>query len=176
MILRLVSLTLLVAVLGTFVLAPAAVDAKPPSAAAVDIPATGTIPLADGTTGTFSGVFTLTEIVSQNGGLAGVGTLTGTLLDAVGNVLGTVTDFPVTLPLTSAAGSCPILHLELGPLDLDLLGLVVHLDRVVLDITAESGSGNLLGNLLCAVAHLLDSNASGNALANLLNRILSLLG
>ena len=48
------------------------------------------------------------------------------------------------------------LHLELGPLDLDLLGLVVHLDPVHLDITAVPGAGNLLGNLLCAVAGLLD--------------------
>jgi hypothetical protein len=98
------------------------------------------------------------------------------LTDSAGTVIGTVTDLPLTLPLTQAAGSCPILHLELGPLDLNLLGLLVHLDKVVLDITAQSGPGNLLGNLLCAVAHLLDSNASGNALANLLNRILSLLG
>jgi hypothetical protein len=31
---------------------------------------------------------------------------------------------------------CPILHLELGPLDLNLLGLRVQLNQVVLDITA----------------------------------------
>jgi hypothetical protein len=67
------------------------------------------------------------------------------------------------------------LHLELGPLDLNLLGLMVHLNKVVLDITAQSGPGNLLGNLLCAVAHLLDSNAAGTALANLLNQILAIL-
>ena len=44
----------------------------------------------------------------------------------------------------------------LGPLDLNLLGLEVHLDPVVLDIVAQPGPGNLLGNLLCAVAGLLD--------------------
>ena len=44
---------------------------------------------------------------------------------------------------------------------------------IVLDITAESGPGNLLGNLLCAVAGLLD-NPSG--LARLLNQILAILG
>jgi hypothetical protein len=38
-----------------------------------------------------------------------------------------------------ATGTCDILHLTLGPLDLNLLGLVVHLDQVVLDITAEQG-------------------------------------
>ncbi len=66
----------------------------------------------------------------------------------------------------------------LGPLDLDLLGLQVHLDRVVLNIVAQSGAGNLLGNLLCAVAGLLDGGLDGvlGRLVNLLNRILGRLG
>lgn len=79
----------------------------------------------------------------------------------------------------SARASCTILHLVLGPLDLNLLGLKVHLDKVVLDITAHSGSGNLLGNLLCAVAHLLDNKSPTlNDLLNLsslLNRIIGIL-
>lgn len=70
---------------------------------------------------------------------------------------------------------CPILHLELGPLDLDLLGLVVHLDRVVLDVTAQPGPGNLLGNLLCAVAGLLDGVDLSGVLGDLLQRLLDAL-
>ncbi|HKP12498.1 MAG TPA: hypothetical protein VJZ91_10325 [Blastocatellia bacterium] len=62
--------------------------------------------------------------------------------------------------------------MELGPLDLNLLGLVVHLDRIVLDITAQPGPGNLLGNLLCAVANLLNNNGPLAGIANLLNQIL----
>jgi hypothetical protein len=54
----------------------------------------------------------------------------------------------------------PILNLVFGPLDLNLLGLQVHLDRVVLNITAQPGAGNLLGNLLCAVAGLLNGGPS----------------
>ena len=65
---------------------------------------------------------------------------------------------------------------QLGPLDLDLLGLVVHLDRVVLDITAESGPGNLLGNLLCAITGLLDPAGPLGPLVNLLNQLLDILG
>ena len=38
---------------------------------------------------------------------------------------------------------CDILNLVLGPLDLDLLGLEVHLNRVILNIVAVSGAGNL---------------------------------
>jgi hypothetical protein len=42
----------------------------------------------------------------------------------------------------------------------------------VLDITAQSGPGNLLGNLLCGVANLLNSPTS---LVTLLNQILAAL-
>jgi len=54
-----------------------------------------------------------------------------------------------------------ILHLSVGPVNLDLLGLVVKLDNchngpVTVDINAVSGSGNLLGNLLSGIAHLAD--------------------
>lgn len=80
--------------------------------------------------------------------------------------------------VAGAAAPCDILRLVLGPLDLDLLGLQVHLDRVVLNIVAQSGAGNLLGNLLCAVAGLLDGGLDGvlGRLVNLLNRILGRLG
>jgi hypothetical protein len=74
----------------------------------------------------------------------------------------------------SQQASCDILHLVLAPLDLDLLGLQVHLDRVVLNIVAVSGAGNLLGNLLCAITGLLDGGLAGQLgqLTNLLNQIL----
>jgi len=80
----------------------------------------------------------------------------------------------ISLGVGQASGSCQILHLVLGPLDLNLLGLMVHLDQVVLDITAQSGPGNLLGNLLCAVAHLLDNTGNLTGLASLLNQILAI--
>jgi len=70
---------------------------------------------------------------------------------------------------------CPILHLELGPLDLNLLGLRVQLNQVVLDITAIPGPGNLLGNLLCAVAGLLDGVDLGEVLGNLLQSLIDAL-
>lgn len=78
----------------------------------------------------------------------------------------------------TAATGCEVLDLVLAPLDLNLLGLQVHLDRVHLNITAVPGAGNLLGNLLCAVAGLLDSSQLGNlgtVLTNLLNAILGVL-
>jgi hypothetical protein len=87
---------------------------------------------------------------------------------------------PATAGTTStAATTCTILHLVLGPLHLNLLGLKVYLARVVLDITAQSGAGNLLGNLLCAVAHLLDNTSPTLTdilrLSSLINRIVGLI-
>jgi hypothetical protein len=58
-------------------------------------------------------------------------------------------------------------------LNLNLLGLEVDLNQIVLDITGQTGAGNLLGNLLCAIAGLLDSPGG---LARLLNQILGVLG
>jgi hypothetical protein len=46
---------------------------------------------------------------------------------------------------------CNVLDLTLGPLDLNLLGLMVHLDTVHLVITADS-EGGILGSLLCSLA------------------------
>ena len=81
----------------------------------------------------------------------------------------------MTTPL-QVTGTCDILSLTLGPLDLNLLGLRVQLNQVVLNITAEQGPGNLLGNLLCAVAGLLDPpTTGGGGLGGILTTIVSLL-
>ncbi len=173
--LRFVSFGLLVALLGAFVVAPLG-TARTASAAPVtnqvtDIPITGTSPSG----ATFRGTLDLVRFVVRDGQLVAVGTLTGTLRNAAGTVVGTV-DRLVSLPVTQTTGSCQILRLVLGPLDLNLLGLRVQLNRVVLDITAEAGPGNLLGNLLCAVARLLDRGGALSQLSGLLNRILGVLG
>jgi hypothetical protein len=73
------------------------------------------------------------------------------------------------------AASCDVLNLVLGPLDLNLLGLEVHLNQVVLDIIATTGAGNLLGNLLCAVVGILDGGGPLGQIAGLLNQILAIL-
>jgi hypothetical protein len=80
-------------------------------------------------------------------------------------------------PAAASARTCAILNLVLAPLDLNLLGLQVHLDRVVLNVVAVSGAGNLLGNLLCAVAGLLDGGLGGllGQVQALLNQILGVL-
>lgn len=60
-----------------------------------------------------------------------------------------------------------ILYLDVEGLFLDLLGLEVDLNEVVLDVSAVPGPGNLLGNLLSAVAGVL-----GGGLSDVLDGIL----
>ncbi len=134
----------------------------------ITIPIVGSSPL-----GTFVGSFNLQRFRVVDGAVAAVGTLTGQLTDAAGVVTSIVRNVVIPLDLGATTATCDILHLDLGPLTLDLLGLQIDLSRVILDITAQAGAGNLLGNLLCAVTHLLDNP---RPLANLLNRILDILG
>ena len=116
-----------------------------------------------------NGTLTVSNFSRSGGDLVANGTLT---------IPGQVTSEPVAaIPVDIAQSSCQILDLVLGPLDLNLLGLVVHLDTVHLNITAEQGPGNLLGNLLCAIAGLLDGPGNPlSAIVSLLNRILGILG
>ena len=149
--------------------APSAPAAAPP-VTALATPITGT---ADN--GSFAGNFTPTRFSSQNGNLLPTGVRTGTVSGSSGATIGTVTR-TVSMPVTVAAATCQVLNLVLGPLHLDLLGLVVDLNQVHLVITAVQAPGNLLGNLLCAITHLLDGTPTAGGLAALLNAILALLG
>lgn len=138
-----------------------------------------------GRSGTFVGEFKPRRFKEAGGQLVAVGKLRGDLVRGNGNVRDTVNE-RVKIPVATVQGqtplglpalraTCPILNLVLAPLDLDLLGLQVHLDRVVLRIVAESGAGNLLGNLLCAVAGLLDGPGLLAQISQILTSILAIL-
>ena len=122
----------------------------------------------------FVGTLSIQKFDVQNDQVVAIGQLNG---QVTGAVVGLVQNLAVTIPIIDAnADACEILHLELGPIDLNLLGLVVHVDRIVVDITAQPGPGNLLGNLLCAIAGLLDQpGAPLNIIQDLLNSLLDLL-
>jgi len=170
-----VSLGLVAALMtiGTLVPSPARATestAVPAVASGIQIPIN--FSSADGA---FTGTFNLTRFVLQNGQVAAVGTLTGTVTNAAGQTVGAIVR-NLTLSLITINATCDILHLELGPIDLNLLGLVVHVDKIVVDIDAQSGPGNLLGNLLCAITNLLNGGGPLAQLVNLLNQLLALLG
>lgn len=148
--------------------------------------------------GVLNGRFIPRHFVKRTHHISAVGRVVGTLTRVNGNQVHvthrarmpvTSTDFIGKRSGTAAAartgvapaatGSCQIVNLVLGPINLNLLGLVVHLNRVHLNITAQTGPGQLLGNLLCAVAHLLDGTPLSGLLARVtavLNRILRALG
>lgn len=152
---------------------PATAAAQGNRATALAVPILGTVTAPF--TGTFNGSATLTSFSVVNGVLMAVGTLTGTVTNtATGAVTSIAANF--SAPVTTAQASCQILNLVLGPLHLDLLGLMVDLNQVVLTITAVPGAGNLLGNLLCSIAGLLDNPSGGTGgLARLLNQVLGIL-
>ena len=149
------------------VMTPAAALAQPNKAAGspLAIPITGA-----GGGAVFTGTFQLQRFATSQGQLVANGLLTGIVTTATG--VSTSVVRTVSLPAAIGETSCQILHLDLGPLALDILGLQINLSQVILDITAQAGAGNLLGNLLCAVANLLNTPGP---LANLLNSILDLL-
>ncbi|HEX8976643.1 MAG TPA: hypothetical protein VF781_09025 [Solirubrobacteraceae bacterium] len=111
----------------------------------------------------FKGQFTVTRFVTRSGRTYALGTLTGKLGS---RAIKREVALPAALPGSTSGmmranvtGTCPVLHLTLGPLDLNLLGLTVHLNQVVLNIDAQSGPGNLLGNLLCSLSNLLNQGS-----------------
>jgi len=75
-----------------------------------------------------------------------VDTATGPAVQAVVSLAGQATD-TVTATLSTEAGQVGILHLELGPINLQLLGLHVDTSQICLDVSATPGGG-LLGDLL----------------------------
>jgi hypothetical protein len=142
--------------------------------------------------GWFKGKFVPTSFAVEDGQVVAHGVLKG-LVHKKGEATKKVTQ-AVELPVLSAtggggmgggkmaamapAGQCDVLNLVLGPLDLNLLGLEIHLDTVVLDIIANP-AGGLLGDLLCGVANLLSGGPIPGLLAQisgLLNQILGALG
>jgi hypothetical protein len=138
----------------------------------------------------FVGHFSVDRFVSRHGKTYAVGTLTGKLGQR--SVQRSDVSMPATIGHSAsgaarAAATCPVLHLVLGPVHLNLLGLVVNLgggaaanQPIVLDITAVQGPGNLLGNLLCGVANLLNgtgtTSLTSGLTAGLLNLVNALLG
>jgi len=104
---------------------------------------------------------------------------------AVATVTGTLAGLPFTAELTDFAlelipdgngedGACSVLDLELGPIDLDLLGLHVNTSPICLSITAFEGEG-ILGDLLCGLAGGDLDILDGGGLTNLTNGLTNIL-
>lgn len=159
--------------------APAAAARGPTRTGPISVPLTNVavVDQATSQTGTFTGTLRITQFALNSANqLVASGLLTGT--STTGQ---TVTNQAVSnIPVAFDPQSCTILHLDLGPIFLNVLGLQLTTNEIVVDLTAVAGPGNLLGNLLCAVANLLNNNplnlAGINNLLNQINQILAGLG
>ena len=164
---RQISIVLIAVLLLSTIVVPASAQNTPqPGTGGVTVPVTGQARGA----GRISGAFTVMQFVPDTtapSGIAAVGKLQ--LFTANGRSVVTNARMPVTLPsniqVTAAdratklaglniqlaqLGACDVLDLTLGPLDLNLLGLEIHLNTVHLVIEANP-AGGLLGALLAAL-------------------------
>ena len=129
----------------------------------------------------FTGTYTIERFVSSGGKLYSVGTLKGKvgnkkikkegvrLPAAVANnatASGSQAHSSQVVPPLPAGNACSILSLNLGPINLNLLGLVIRTNEIQLRIDAVQGPGNLLGNLLCGITGLLNPATGGTGVAN----------
>jgi hypothetical protein len=173
LVLAAISALLCAGVLGAPAVAGAATtSAKPATTTAMTTAITGTASNGKAFTGTFK----VKRFITRNHRTYALGTLAGHIGSR--KVPAHSVRIPVSVAQPTgarAAATCQVLDLVLAPIDLNLLGLKVHLDQVHLNISAESGPGNLLGNLLCSITGLLDQNPVGAQLTQILNVILAIL-
>lgn len=164
---------------GTIGTLPVAAKDKSTNAV-LQVPVAGTT----GNGGTFQGTATILEFAVDGKNVVATGTITG-IVNGSQSFVSTFSA-PITqssgttaqaaAPAQVAAASCQILNLVLGPINLNVLGLVISVPNpIVLNITAVPGAGNLLGNLLCSVANLLNGGGALQQIADLLNQILGIL-
>ena len=178
----------------SFVLPPTAGSAEPPQAPkALILPLTGV-----GTDGvTFNGTVAVQRFVQRNGQVFAIGAVSGSLSGPTGPI-GTSIYLPVAFPVRvgpgviaradhgliqpaslsaahygvhmifAQASTCGVLHLELGSVNLNLLGVMVATTPVTIDVNGDTGGP--LGNLVCAIL------ATVNNVVGLVNLLNSLLG
>ena len=133
----------------------------------------------------FKGTLAIDRFATRNGKMVAIGTLKGTVRkNGKAKRLKART---VTLPASVVGagdgsgakaaqvppipGACQILNLVLGPINLNLLGLVVRTNQINLRIDAVPGAGNLLGNLLCSITNLLNPDGALGPLTTALNQL-----
>jgi hypothetical protein len=168
--------------LGLLLLGAGTTFAKEPQAP-LQLPITGLV--AGG--GTFTGTLSLQKFVARDGQVMAIGMVTGSATSATGTPLGTTVVGPIVFPVHVGPGTpiggtanpgaavtpqatCEILHIDIGAVNLNVLGLQVMTQPVVLDISGDTAG--VLGNLVCTI---LDTVNNVIRLVGLLNQLLALL-
>ena len=172
---------------------PRTVAADSPSSRALVLPLAGS-----GDSGVrFTGTVAVQRFVQRNGEVFAIGSVSGTVSGPTGPI-GTSFLLPVSFPvrvgdglttradgvrirpsllsapdrggrvLLAQASTCGVLHLDLGAVDLNLLGVAVTTTPVTIDINGDTAGP--AGNLVCAALNTVN-NVVG--LVNVLNSLLS---
>jgi len=151
-------------------------------AAPLQLPITGTVPGG----GTFAGTLSIQKFAVRDGQAVAIGFVRGAATMA-GTSLGTVLAGPIAFPVRVEPGAltvdtaavapavvaqaiCQVVHIELGAVNLNVLGLIVTTQPIVLDLSGDTAGP--LGNLVCTLLETLNSVVG---LVDLLNQILGLL-
>jgi hypothetical protein len=136
---------------------------------------------------TFAGTLSVQKFSQRGGQPVAIGMVSGSATLS-GASLGTVLTGPIEFPVQLAAGSaltsnapisvqqatnCQVLHLDLGAVNLNVLGLTVATQPISIDLSGVTGGTNVLGTLICTILETVN-NVVG--LVNLLNQLLGILG
>jgi hypothetical protein len=137
--------------------------------------------------GTFAGTLSIQRFAARDEQVVAIGMVTGTVTGPMGYTVGTTLTGPLTLPVSAgpppAPGpivvrravvqqTCDVLHLEVQPITLDVLGFQVTTLPVVIDVAADGGGTAVLGHLVCTI---LETVGNVPGLVDLLNVLLGLL-
>lgn len=132
----------------------------------------------------FAGSLSIERFAARGDRVVAVGMVTGSVTDPTGTPIGTFLVGRVELPVTvgspaisTAAASdviaqatCQVLHLDIGAINLNLLGLQFATAPIAIDLMADDA--DVLGQLVCTALELV-GNVVG--LVDILNQILGLL-
>jgi hypothetical protein len=146
----------------------------------------------DNAKGTFSGTLSIERFAVRGDGVVAIGMVAGRVFDRSGAPIGSAVIGQMELPVSVGAGpsaltaapvssaavqpqatTCGVLHLDVGAVNLNLLGLQVATQPVTIDLSAVSGGTDVLGHLICTALSTLN-NVVG--LVDVLNNLLGLVG
>jgi hypothetical protein len=137
---------------------------------------------------TFAGTLSVQKFSQRNGKLVAIGMVSGSATSAgtpLGTVLAGPIEFPVREPAPGSliandapvsvqqAATCQVLHLEVGAVNLNVLGLQIATQPIAIDVSGVTGATNVLGQLICTI---LETVGNVVGLVNLLNQLLGILG
>lgn len=152
---RLASFAVILALLGVFVAAPLQASAALTNGP-YPVPKSPVYNSTGTQVGTFTGAISNLAFTSNaNGTLLATGLLKGTVTRNSGLTQTVTQQFTNVVAVPSFGSTCDVLTLDIGRIHLDLLGLIVNVAPIHIDISGQTGTGNLLGNLVCALVRLL---------------------